>query len=196
MRAPVSICALTAATPQSGKATHSRHPIIVSSGASADCEDGTETGTAVKLLSAMPSEAVQDSRPIVSVVMRISLGLVTIAASGLLAGCGSDDPPVATGPARTVEVTAVDYAFQAKEAITIAAGETITFVVSNEGAVEHQMEVLTDANRRLGTTERIPPGSNDAVTVTFESAGLYRVICDIDDHRSLGQQAEFTVVDG
>jgi uncharacterized cupredoxin-like copper-binding protein len=31
--------------------------------------------------------------------------------------------------------------------------------------------------------------------VTFENAGVYTVICDIDDHRSRGQQAEFTVLE-
>jgi plastocyanin len=31
------------------------------------------------------------------------------------------------------------------------------------------------------------------VTVTFEEAGNYRLICDIDDHLSRGQSATVTV---
>jgi plastocyanin len=34
------------------------------------------------------------------------------------------------------------------------------------------------------------------VTVTFEEAGIYQVICDIDDHLSRGQQARFEVTEG
>lgn len=112
----------------------------------------------------------------------------------LVAGCGSDDAAAPAGETRPVEISAVEYAFQAKESITISAGETIEFIVTNEGTIDHEMEVLTDANRRLGKTDRIAPGTSANVVVTFDEAGLYRVICDIDDHRSRGQQAEFTVV--
>ncbi|MFK8023745.1 MAG: cupredoxin domain-containing protein [Ilumatobacter sp.] len=125
---------------------------------------------------------------------RFAFGM-TLASVALL-GCGSDDNTSgADGPARSVEIAAVDFAFRSDAAITISAGETIEFIVENEGSVDHQMEVLTDANRRLGMTERIAPGRSDTVTVTFAEPGVYRVICDIDDHRTLGQIAEFTVAD-
>jgi uncharacterized cupredoxin-like copper-binding protein len=112
---------------------------------------------------------------------------------GVVAGCGSDGE--STAEARSVAIATVEYAFEAEESITIEAGETIEFVVTNEGAIDHEMEVLTGANRTLGKTERIAPGDTDTVVVTFDDAGLYRVICDIDNHRSLGQEAEFTVVE-
>ena len=114
----------------------------------------------------------------------------------VLSACGSGDSgSTGGGPTRSVSIQTVEYAFQSDAAITISAGETLEFVVSNIGAIDHEMEVLTDANRRLGRTERIEPGRSDTVTVTFDEPGLYRVICDIDDHRSLGQVAEFTVVE-
>jgi uncharacterized cupredoxin-like copper-binding protein len=118
-----------------------------------------------------------------------------IAALVLVAGCGSDDAGAPAGEARSVEIATVEYAFEAKESITIEAGETIEFVVTNEGEIDHEMEVLTDASRRLGKTGRIAPGASDTLVVTFEEAGVYTVICDIDDHRSRGQQAEFTVAE-
>ncbi len=116
-----------------------------------------------------------------------------ITALALVAGCGSDDTGAPASEARSVQIATVEYAFEAQESITISAGETIEFIVTNEGSLDHEMEVLTDANRRLGKTERIAPGDSATVVVTFEEAGVYRVICDIDDHRSRGQQAEFTV---
>lgn len=114
--------------------------------------------------------------------------------AGLTAGCGGDDNSGASGgEARSVEIATVEYAFVARDSITIEAGETIEFVVTNEGEIDHEMEVLTDASRRLGKTDRIAPGASDSLIVTFEDAGVYTVICDIDDHRSRGQVAEFTV---
>ena len=111
-----------------------------------------------------------------------------------VAACGGDDNSGASGgEARSVEIATVEYAFVANESITIEAGETIEFIVTNEGDIDHEMEVLTDASRRLGKTERIAPGTSDSLIVTFEEAGVYTVICDIDDHRSRGQVAEFTV---
>ena len=112
----------------------------------------------------------------------------------VVAGCGGDDNTGASGgEARSVEISAVEYAFVAQESITIEAGETIEFIVTNDGEIDHEMEVLTDASRRLGKTDRIEPGASDSLIVTFEEAGLYTVICDIDDHRSRGQVAEFMV---
>ncbi len=109
-----------------------------------------------------------------------------------MASCSSDDAGDAE-LTRSVEIAAVEYAFEAKESITITAGDTIEFVVTNEGAIDHEMEVLTAASRRLGKTERIAPGQSESLVVTFGEPGVYLVICDIDDHRSRGQQAEFTV---
>lgn len=122
------------------------------------------------------------------------MGTLT-AATVLMGGCGSDDAGAPGGDARSVEIATVEYAFVAKESITISAGETIEFIVTNEGEIDHELEVLTDASRRLGKTERIAPGDSDTLVVTFEEAGVYTVICDIDDHRSLGQEAEFTVLE-
>lgn len=121
--------------------------------------------------------------------------MTVICAIALVTGCGSSDDGATDTDSRSVEIAAVEYAFEAQQSISIEAGETIEFVVTNAGTLDHEMEVLTDANRRLGTTDRIAPGDSDSVTVTFDDAGVYRVICDIDDHRSRGQQAEFTVVE-
>ena len=111
----------------------------------------------------------------------------------VLASCGEPETVGNGTPPRPVTLAAVDFAFEAEEAITISAGDTIDFTVVNEGNSDHQMEVLTDESRRLGMTERLSPGDSDTVRVTFEEPGVYVVICDIDDHRSLGQVARFTV---
>ncbi|BAN01021.1 cupredoxin domain-containing protein [Ilumatobacter coccineus] len=126
---------------------------------------------------------------------RLALILLPIAVIGASAGCGGSESGGASGPPRTVSLEAVEYRFQADEAITIRAGDTIEFEVRNGGDLEHQMEVWDANNRVLGMTERIPPGAVRSVTVTFDDAGAYRVVCDIDDHLIQGQQAGFDVFD-
>jgi uncharacterized cupredoxin-like copper-binding protein len=113
----------------------------------------------------------------------------------VLTACGSADEDGADGdrPARIVDLEAVEFAFRTDAAITIASGDTIEFRVRNAGELDHELEVLDARNRSLGKTERISPGATRSVTVTFEEAGAYQVICDIDNHRSLGQNAQFTV---
>jgi plastocyanin len=116
----------------------------------------------------------------------------------LLAACsggGSDDASGADGPARTIAVTATEYAFSGDPG-TITAGDTIEFSLENAGQLDHLLEVLTSDGGSLGRTERIGPGETSSVTVTFEEGGTYRLICDVDDHLSRGQSASITVQPG
>lgn len=124
---------------------------------------------------------------------RLLSTLLIVGALGLTS-CGDPDAP-GSGPARDVDLEAIEYAFRSDDVITIVAGDTISFNVRNAGQIDHQLEVWTAENKVLGRTERIPPGATRSVTVTFEEAGTYRVICDIDDHFSRGQQARFDVAD-
>jgi plastocyanin len=114
-------------------------------------------------------------------------------ASALLLGCGSDDEAEGAGGAtRTIEITATEYEFNGDPGV-IASGDTIEFAVDNLGELDHSLEVLSSSGSSLGRTQRITPGSSDSVTVTFDEAGVYRLICDVDDHLSRGQTASITV---
>jgi plastocyanin len=129
-------------------------------------------------------------------VLRTAIAVVVIAiAPSMLSSCGSDDVSGAADggePSRTIDISATEYAFNGDPG-TIGAGDTIEFAVENIGQLDHSLEVLSSEGRSLGRTERIPAGSTDSVTVTFETAGAYRLICDIDDHLSRGQSATITV---
>lgn len=121
------------------------------------------------------------------------LSVVLLFAIGLFAGCGSEETNAS--PPRDVSLEAAEYSFGADEAITITTGDTINFNVRNAGDLDHQMEIWNSENRVLGKTERIAPGALRSVTVTFDEAGSYRVVCDLDDHLTKGQQANFEVFD-
>ena len=129
-----------------------------------------------------------------------SLGAVTV---GLLAlaGCGSDSSENTNDineavEARDVAITATEYQFVGEEDPLLMAGETIRFVVTNEGELTHEMLILDADGKLLAQSPEIPPGETGTVTVTFESDGVYQAICDIDDHLTRGQQVQFSVAEG
>jgi plastocyanin len=112
----------------------------------------------------------------------------------LIGACGSDGnaSESSAGPSRAIEIAAAEYTFTGDPGV-IAAGDTIEFVVENVGQLDHSLEVLSEAGSSLGATERIVAGQSDSVTVTFDDPGVYRLICDIDDHLTRGQVATITV---
>ncbi len=114
--------------------------------------------------------------------------------SWFLASCGSDDTAAgeSSSPARTIEITATEYAFNGDPG-AIGRGDTIEFDLENVGELDHSLEVLSSSGSSLGRTERIAPGASASVTVTFDDAGVYRLICDVDDHLSRGQTASISV---
>ena len=123
---------------------------------------------------------------------RLAVSL-TLLCSSLLLACGSDEAADAPSePARTIEIRATEYAFNGDPGV-ISAGDTIEFVLDNVGQLDHSLEVLSAEGRSLGKTERIAAGATASVTVTFADDGVYRLICDVDDHLSRGQSATITV---
>lgn len=120
-----------------------------------------------------------------------SLSLLLLPA---VVSCGADSPATETAatPSRTVEISAAEYTFTGNPG-TIAAGDTIEFVLQNVGQLDHSLEVLSATGSSLGATERIVAGASGSVTVTFDDAGVYRLICDVDDHFSRGQGGTITV---
>ncbi len=111
-----------------------------------------------------------------------------------VAACGADSPASEESPepSRTIEIVAAEYTFSGEPGV-IGAGDTIEFVLENVGQLDHSLEVLSAAGSSLGVTERIVPGASGSVTVTFDEAGVYRLICDVDDHFSRGQGGTITV---
>lgn len=122
------------------------------------------------------------------------LVVLALAAAVLpLAGCGDDESADgAAAPSRSIEVQATEYAFNGDPGV-ITAGDTIEFVLVNVGELDHSLEVLSEQGRSLGRTERIGAGESTAVTVTFDDGGVYRLICDVDDHLGRGQSATINV---
>ena len=135
-------------------------------------------------------------RPGTPTTLLATAAIVAVLAVGCGGGGDDDGGGDAEEPDRSIAVTATEYRFDAEAGIEIVSGETIEFGVTNIGEVTHEMQVLTGDGKELGRTGEIEPSQSDSVTVTFEEAGVYQVICDIDDHLSRGQQARFDVTEG
>jgi uncharacterized cupredoxin-like copper-binding protein len=105
-------------------------------------------------------------------------------------GEGGEAAPVA---GREVEVVATEYAFAPEGALAVAAGETVTIELANEGTVAHELEVFDPDGAAVGEVPPTPAGATGTVTVTFAEAGTYRFVCGIDDHEARGMTLDVPV---
>lgn len=119
--------------------------------------------------------------------------LVPVAlATSFTVACSSDDASN-TSEARIIDVVAVEYDFLTTAPPDIVVGETITFTLTNEGDMIHELQLLDEQGRQLGIIAAIAPGDSGELTHRFERAGLHQVICDIEDHLTQGQRKVFEV---
>ena len=117
--------------------------------------------------------------------------------AALFSACGSGgSADTAQGTVtQTIEIIATEYAFSGDPATEISAGETVRIVVRNEGGLRHELQLLDTDARLIDRTEELEPGATGEITVTFDSPGVYQVICDIDDHLSRGSEPVSRSVD-
>jgi nitrite reductase (NO-forming) len=162
------------------------------------------------------------------------MGLTLPAAGMLLNACGTDQPVTqsginpattepqlaTTGNAQTVAhtetaeltVTAVDLAFQPTE-LTVAHGQHVRLTFVNQGAIEHDIQVVGAKAHDLKVIEK-PAGFNArmeeilaegapyagagageqmVVEFTAPDAGTYEFICVVPGHAMAGMKGTFTV---
>ncbi len=96
-------------------------------------------------------------------------------------------------PDRALTITAKEYSYDGLNGFTVKAGETVAFSMHNEGAKEHEFEVLNAKGDALGEIAPTKPGSTGTVTLTFAKPGTYRYVCGVEDHEQRGMKGTFTV---
>ncbi len=123
-----------------------------------------------------------------------TVGIVT-GAAGLIFGVQADtrgaaapvpgvvaqSAPVAT----TIQVELGEYAISGD---LIAAPGPVTFVVTNGGAIEHNLVVSNGAR-----TGNLGVGATEELLVGDLAAGTYRITCDIPGHEAAGMSANLLV---
>ncbi len=112
---------------------------------------------------------------------RLVRATTVVAVVLLSAACGSNGS-VTLVEGETVEVLAVDNAFEPEE-LTVAAGTEVTFV--NAGRNEHNVTPEDDdAEWRIDTEEFLP---GDEGSYRFTEPGTYRYYCSIHGTVDAGQ---------
>jgi len=127
------------------------------------------------------------------------------------AGCGSSanagegtNDSATTGP-MMVRVTLSDWQITMSRT-SIPAGRRVSFIISNAGAVEHEMVLepsgsddqpyqLTgvDGTKFESEVESIHPGSTVSVTWQLPGKGRYQLACHVPGHFQRGMVSQFTV---
>lgn len=149
-----------------------------------------------------------------AVTRKVALVLGGALGLALLAGCGKSGAPASSGgtPApRTVTIKALDSLRFDPASISVSVGETIRFVVTNPGKVEHEF-VLGDETVQSAEEQRmrenmnmangmpsgalaaftIAPGETKEATVTFDRAGKRLYGCHMPGHYAAGMVGTVT----
>ncbi|MDQ3951689.1 MAG: plastocyanin/azurin family copper-binding protein [Actinomycetota bacterium] len=115
-------------------------------------------------------------------------------------------PGKASAATRTVEVATTDpYRFE-PAALQVESGETVTFVVTNEGEEDHEF-VLGDvayqeehgeamasgAMHHEGNAVTVAPGDTEELTWTFPSVGDVLYACHVGGHYDSGMVGVITI---
>jgi iron uptake system component EfeO len=96
-------------------------------------------------------------------------------------------------PSRTIQVTAHEWGYDGLDFLVAKERETVKFVLTNKGTVDHEMEVRDPDGEVVGEVEPTAPGTSGEVTVTFYESGEWAVQCGIEGHLEHGMRRTFSV---
>ena len=139
------------------------------------------------------------------VVLVLALGVLAVA------GCGGSDDSSSSesagteqasgggggggsasggGSAQTIDVSETEYKIDPKDP-TVKAG-TVTFKVTNDGQVTHNLEVEGPGEEQELPSD-LAPGDSGELTVDLSKPGTYEWYCPVGNHRDLGMEGEIKV---
>jgi uncharacterized cupredoxin-like copper-binding protein len=141
--------------------------------------------------------AIRTRRPLrIVLAMRLVLSAASFLGALALAGCGSGSDEAATTDGgsttggQTIEIGETEFALD-PSSVQVDETGTVTFRVTNDGAIAHALEVDgDDFEEETGTIE---PGESAELTVDLRQEGSYELYCPIGDHREQGMEGELVV---
>ena len=125
-------------------------------------------------------------------------------------GFAFGDPADASDADRTIEVTMLDTMSFEPEEFEVAVGETVTFSITNAGAIDHDFTLGDEATQDAHEEEMadmsedghegadanavvVEPGETEELTWTFTTAGALLIGCHEPDHYDAGMVAQLQV---
>ena len=138
----------------------------------------------------------------------LSMALAALA----IASCGGDDNTTtaasdesttattttttagaAGGGGHTVSISETEYKLDPSNP-ALQPG-TVTFEITNDGGVDHNLEVEgPEGEQEL--EQDLAPGESGTLTVDLSQPGSYEMYCPVGNHRDLGMEGEITVGSG
>ena len=138
------------------------------------------------------------------------LVIATVVLSFVSFACSDSTEPVESTTTtqedlREVYVSATDYAFD-PDVIQVEAGETVRFIVTNDGARTHEFEIITmheieSHDHESGHDDssadavrnkiEVSPGRTRSLIYTFKKAEELFYVCLITNHYERGQSGRF-----
>ena len=150
-------------------------------------------------------------------IRRFALAAMTVLVVAACSGGGNasattsaTETPSASALPTRVEVTLTDALRIEPASMTVAAGTTVTFVVTNAGLLDHdffvgdeaaQAEHEKDMQAAGGMSHDEPngisvePGETKELTITFAEPGETFAGCHVAGHYAAGMKAAITVTD-
>ena len=124
--------------------------------------------------------------------MRVAL--LALFAVPALAACGSSSSESGTtgqaAAGQAISISETEFKLDPSSVQVDQAG-TVTFRVTNDGAVDHALEVEGQGVEE--ETETVKPGESAELTVDLSKEGSYEIYCPIDGHRDSGMEGTLTV---
>jgi uncharacterized cupredoxin-like copper-binding protein len=137
--------------------------------------------------------------------------LVTLTAVLAMMGvaCGGESPEEPADAPRTIEIEALDDLRFEPASVSVAAGETIRFVVHNRGELAHEFvlgdEDVQDAHETASDAEHehvgglivleLEPGETEETTQAFDDAGELIYGCHEPGHYSGGMRGTLSITE-
>ena len=119
---------------------------------------------------------------------------IPLAVLALVAACENPDSAAIGSPdgsptGNPIEVSLTEFAIEME--VSLMAGIT-TFIVSNDGSMEHNFALIGES---LDTRfdENLAPGETLTLTTALEP-GTYDIFCPVADHESQGMQLSIQVI--
>lgn len=101
-----------------------------------------------------------------------------------------------TAEGREVEVSLQEWKIVPKT-MKFESGETVTFVVTNDGEDRHNFRVFGYMDEpEPPTAQALESGESTRVTLTFDEGGSFKYICAVPGHEALGMKGTLTVGEG